>query len=263
MRRIRLSIVFLTYLLSANLLALEFTGGPTPTELAALPRFCQVRLGAEGITIASPEFKMWAERLGNDFEHTHHYCLGLVGLSRYQRARSPQDKTHYLQSAVGDFSYMVRNAKPTYVLMSDVYLQRGLAYSLLKRNAEAIGDMYKALELNPRTAKGYNMLSDIYVGMNDKSRALDIVTTGLQNNPSSTSLQARYRALGGKLPFPEPIEVVPGDAAKPGDAKTGEGEARSEAIVGGPAAPTSTAVTAPAEPKKGPPKNPNCRFCPD
>jgi tetratricopeptide (TPR) repeat protein len=242
-------------------MALE-SGAITDAEYASLPPLCKVRLTAG---MGSPEYIAWGQSLGKDFMHTHHYCTGLNSINRYYRARSALDKGFHLTNAAGDLSYMVGHASPDYSLMPDIYLNRALVYSLMKQHGKAVTDLTKAIKLDPRLAKAYNMLADYYSGTNQKSKALETVTEGLRHNPGTKSLQRRYTELGGKLPYPDPIQPAPVDAAQAvvSPEKT-EAPSASEKTAND--APASAPVE-PAEPvpqsKLGTPKNPYCRFCPE
>jgi tetratricopeptide (TPR) repeat protein len=231
----------------------------TDAEIARLPIFCAARYKG-----SATEYKLWVQRLGRDFAHTHHYCNGLNYINRYYSSRSQQDKRFNLNNAEGNLQYMVAHADPGYTLMPDVYLNLGVVHLLLKQPAQALTHFNKAIELNPRQPKAYNALSDYYAKTKQSAKALEIVTTGLRYNPDTKSLQRRYTELGGKLPYPAPIEptlAVEAEAAKPEEPPTptpGSVE---------PAASPTTVPPAPvetiAEPQIGSPTNPYCRFCPD
>lgn len=235
---------------------------PTDSELASLPALCKAKTkSAPG----NPDYDMWQNTLGKDFLHTHHYCAGLNFINRYYRARSDKDKGFNLDSAENNLSYMVAHAEPQFSLMPEIYMNRGLVYSLRKQHGKAIADMNKAIELDPRLVKPYSVLADYYASTKQKSKALETVAEGLRYNPNAKSLQRRYNELGGKLPYPAPIRTAPVEAAQPVAAPP-----RKEAE---PTAPekapndASAPATAPAEPatqtRIGSPKNPYCRFCPD
>lgn len=234
---------------------------PTDAEFASLPPFCKVKMkSAQG----SPDYTAWEQTLGKDFLHTHHYCAGINFINRSYRARSSQDKRFNLNSARGELQYMVTHADPGYSLMPDVHLNLGVVYSLSNQAAQAITHFNKAIELNPRQPRAYNALADYYAKTSQTTKALETVTEGLRHNPDTRSLQRRYTELGGKLPYPAPIEP-PQQAASPQ-------EAAPPAVPEAAPAPTVKApemrdTPVPAEavpaPAIGSPTNPYCRFCPD
>lgn len=234
---------------------------PSEAEFNSLPPYCAAKLKSR---IGSADYASWEKILGKDFVHTHHYCFALNYINRYYRSRSRQDKTFNLQSALNNLDYMVTHAAPGYSLMPEIYQNRGLVYSLMGRNGEAVRDMRKAIELNPRQVKAYNVLADFYSGSKQANKALETVTEGLRHNPGTRSLQRRYTELGGKLPYPEPVQAMP-EAAPPEGAAgdvvaTPPIEAATAASRDEPAAAASGQVPAPAI---GSPSNPYCRFCPD
>jgi tetratricopeptide (TPR) repeat protein len=252
---IRIIAVIMAALMSTHAYALE-PWTPTDVEMISLPPFCKVRMKSPS---SSPEYKLWAQKLGQDFMHTHHYCAALNFLNRYYRSRNPVDKRGNLEAAVDNFGYMVGHASPNYSLMPEVYLNRGRAYSLMKRDVEAITDLNQALKLNPRLVYAYNLLANYYERIKQNQKALETITTGLQYNPGAISLKKRYNELGGKLPYPEPIQAAPVlPPVVPEQAPT---------IEAGVNAPTPDSTDAPAkpivQPKIGSPSDPYCRFCTD
>lgn len=244
----------------------------TDAEIKAMPPYCQARL-QRGKDPAKHAY--WAQILGPDFLHTHHFCYGLGAINRYYRARTPQEKKSHLDGAYGDLSYVVSRVSPTYSLMPDVYLNRGLVLSLLGNYGGAINDLKKAIELNPKLARAYTLASDIHAKLNQKSEALKVVADGLRHVPDSSALQRLYRERGGKLPYPEPIAPAASAPAVPAptrqEGETAEKDGKSQdALTQTPASPAPEAagsggaqVQAPAAPKIGSPTNPWCRFCPD
>ncbi|MBS1145927.1 MAG: hypothetical protein H6R08_103 [Proteobacteria bacterium] len=241
-------------------------------EIKALPPLCQERL-----TRVPGQVGYWKNILGPDFVHTHHYCNGLGHINRYYHARTPQQKTYSLQNAYGALDYMVRNASPTYSLMPDIYLNRGLVLSLQGDYGGALTDLRKARELNPKLVRAYTLGSDIHAKLKQKNEALNVVAEGLRHVPDSSVLQRIYKERGGKLPYPEPIATALGGSAPPesaspkAEAVAGEGKASdtpSAAIpepntAAGGANVSTPAAPNPTAPKIGSPTNPWCRFCPD
>lgn len=239
-------------------------GYPRDDEIKMLPPLCLIKLRKE----KSPEYQVAQETYGPDFMHVHHYCAGINFINRYYRATSSQDKRFVLQEAMGNLSYMVKHAQPDFVLMPDVYLQRGITYSLQKKTGEALADMQKAIELNPKQARSYSVLADLYEDLKLRDKALATVSEGLRHLPNSKLLQRRYDALGGKKPYPEPI--APEAAPETSEAKPKEDalspaaiRAKREGDAQAPAASTEAGAAPAATPPTviGTPRNPWCRYC--
>ena len=210
----------------------QLPGKATDAEIARLPPYCAVRL--KGNT--SPEYKQWERTLGPGFLHTHHYCTGLVQLNRYRdhTRRSPQDRAFICRGCRGNELHGHRASRATYILLPEIYLNRGIAFSLQKRDALAVTDMNKALKLNPHLVGAYLALAMRYAEMKQDDRALEIVTIGLKYNPDVRSLQGRYRELGGKLPYPEPIESKEVKPQPPDDPVAIAPKVRANATAGQP-----------------------------
>jgi tetratricopeptide (TPR) repeat protein len=242
--------------------ALDMSIRPNATEAMSMPPYCAARFSAAQ---GSPEWNSWVDRIGENFLDIHHYCFALVAVKRYWAARSPSDRGFYLQRALNNFDYIINAAKPDFTLRAEVYSDRGNVYKLMGKPGEAAKDFNQALSANPRIARPYLQLADLYAGSKSSKRALETVTEGLRHLPDSKSLQRRYLELGGKKPFPEPVvvktaEPVPPQAVEPAPVPAAAAEPASAPVVSPEATPPATTVESP--PPIGTPKNPYCRFCP-
>lgn len=254
---------------------------PSQAEMAALPPYCAARFN-EG----SPAFRSWRSSMGSDFIHLHHYCAGVNFLNR-GRGSFSSGRKDTLGAAVREFDYVLGNVSSSFSLRPEILMNRGVALSLLKRDGEAIGNLLEAIKLDPRQARAYSALADLYVKQNNRRKALETVSEGLRQSPDTKALQRRYVELGGKLPYPAPVA----EPAAASPAAAAPAAAMAAPVVGSeaPAASAAEAAVAPAEkvesasdraaavapattppasdasspPKIGSPTNPYCRFCPD
>lgn len=237
----------------------------TELEVKQLPNYCMVKYreqqgdpgargGGEGIAL-----------LGIQYNNVHHYCGGLNYLNRYYRNMGRRDAGSYLAFAISEFNYMVDHMAPQSPIGAEIFLNRGIAYSLAKNDAKAMSDLQRALSLDPTLARAYITIADQYTKNKNRTKALDVVTEGLRHISDNKALKRRYDELGGKKPYPEP--VVATSAIAPVVPETHE-KAEASAITH-----QETAVSE-ASPKAvelqktdvtpiGSPKNPYCRFCPD
>jgi tetratricopeptide (TPR) repeat protein len=239
-------------------------------EIMALPPFCQARLKH-----TPGQYDYWQKTLGDEFIWSNHYCDGLGYLNRSYGARSQMERNQMLGTAIIGINYLLPHVKPTSILLPDIYFNRGLAHSLQGNNGAAIGDLKKALELNPKLVRAYTLSSNIHVKLKQKKEALSVVEAGLRHVPDSSALQRLYKERGGKLPYPEPIadaaEVMapPAETSQENGVSKTEGQSRNgvqQAPDGATPAAAESGVAdiqAPAAPKIGSPTNPWCRFCPD
>lgn len=246
----------------------------TDSEIQAMPPYCAARLKKD-----PAEYRRWQGILGPDFLHTHHFCYALGFINRHYVARTRLAKATTLNDAMGNLNYMISHASPTYSLMPEVYLNRGLVYSLMKKDAEAINDILKAVELDPRLARGYTLAAEHYTRLKLNDKALAIVTEGLRQIPDNPGLRRLYGKLGGQLPYPEPAArkaeaaALPPSGASPTEAsptETTAGAGRDTAVPqetapaaeAGAQVKEGAAITAPTSPEIGTARNPWCRFCP-
>lgn len=243
---------------------------PTPEEMALLPEYCKVRYTDNG---RSPEFRAWMQRVGPKFMGIHHYCTGINYINRYLYRIADKKRDYYLSRALPEIDYVAKDMPPDFPLAGDIYLNRGIALQLMKRDSLAIIDFYKSIEHDPNQVRAYIAIAEMHSKANNKPKALESITTGLRNVPDSKNLQKKYRELGGKEPFPKPLDVAPNssvDAPVPQIDKGGD--------AGSVTTPDAGRIQQPVSPSGqentgkdagdtqsapiGAPGNPYCRFCP-
>lgn len=261
--------------------AMQVQGGellpfmPSASEMALLPEYCKVRFTDQH----SPQYQAWMQRVGPKFLDMHHYCAGLNYINRYQRLANDEKRDYYLSRAVPEIDYVANNMPADFVLAGEIYLNRGIAYRLMRNDAAAAGDFMRAIERDPRQVRAYLYLSDIQMKSGDKAQALALVSRGLEHVPAAKALQRKYLELGGKEPFPkaetppvpEAVAPVKGDGGGELAVTPNPGTSPMESM---PALEQGTGHTpervengaAGGESKQRPigsPTNPYCRFCPD
>ena len=244
----------------------------TDSEVKAMPPYCMARLDRDESMEAH-----WQSVLGPAYLHAHHYCYAIGFLNRYYKSRTTRDKSFNLQSAMTNMNYVIARVDSTFVLLPEIYMNRGLVQSLMKKDGAALTDFLKAIELDPGLARAYSMAGEIYVKLKKNDEALKLATEGLRHSPDSTVLKRLYLSLGGKEPYPEPAAKPQGESAAP-STESGGGESTASAPIepvsppqegqATPPAdqasrpPEASGATTPAEPAIGSPSNPWCRFCP-
>ncbi len=222
--------------------------GPTAEETRMLPPYCGGPGGGD-----------WKAILGPEIVFNNHTCYGINFLNRYYRAKTSWQKKQYLQNALGDFNYSVRHLSPGFKLMPEILYYRGLTYRLMGREAEAMGDFLKSIQLDPKYFKSVAELADLYDGkLSSRKKALELVTEGLRHSPSSRELMRRYDRFGGKPPYPEPYvrQAAQETPAPTAPAPVAPEPAPKPAAAGAPA-------SAPPPAAPGSTANPWCRFCPE
>ncbi len=217
---------------------------PTDSELKMLPPYCTAKMKNDAALI-----QIYEPQVGPQFANIHHYCSALNFLNRFYSDSNRNEAKSYLAFAVNEFNYMTQHLYPgNTALTAEIYLNQGVAESLQGRDAEAVRDMQKAIELDPRLDKAYAMQAKFFSDRHQQVEALKIITQGLRYVPESKRLKRLYSKFGGKLPYPEPV-----------DQEKSKQAVQSQETNSVPEQP------APTEEKQkiGIPSDPWCRFCPE
>lgn len=242
---------------SAPAIGLE-SFGMTPQETA----LCSA-LVFEG---ADRETRMRAEP-GIGWEDAHHWCDCVR--FRYRAIRSIGDLTAFNyntgQSLQG-CDYVIHGVRPGSRILPKVHVDKGRILKLRSDPGGAIREFQRALSLNPREIDAYIELSLLQEESGEKAAARETVAAGLRYAPDVQKLQRRYIELGGKKPFPEPVErATQEQEGKPAESSAADSSGvepaasvvKAEAMsddtqrAGGEASDTAADGT-----------GPSCRFCP-
>lgn len=170
-----------------------------PREVAMLPRFCpHTQLFRERIPGGNDpeEIRRWHAAMGDIFLAMHHYCWGLMYLHRAKvLARDAQARSFNYGSAVGEFDYVIRQARRDFVLLPEILTRRGEALLGLGRTALALAEFERAIELKPDYWPPYAYISDHHKSKGDTTRAREILQAGLAHSPQAKGLQRRLNEL--------------------------------------------------------------------
>lgn len=245
--------------LGLGLFACEVFAGfaPDAQELQTLPPYCTPRINETD----PAGWAQGAAQFGEGWNHMHHYCYALNFINRYYRSRDAATKRDALKQAIGNIDYMLDHTGKGYFMRGQWMLDKGKVMMLAGNKPQGIAMIQAALDLNPGLEAGYRLISDTFVELGNKKEALEWVSTGLQHVPGSKALQRRYKDLGGKEPYPEPLikPVPPAEEAKPTIADESAPKVEEKKVE---EKPEAIPETPPVDsPKIGSPTNPYCRFC--
>lgn len=218
--------------------------GKTPTEDA----MCRARVAGHDTS----DRRNWG--------HMHHYCDGLRFYNRALSSMRNRNEFNFnIKESLDGFDYVLKHTAPDFHMRPHVTAEKARVLALAGRKIEAVSLYAGVVQQTPNFVPAYLFLADHYANSN-RTKALELVSQGLRHNPATKSLQRRYRELGGKLPYPEPL--VKADPMVPEPQVTTEpaaAEKESSAL----SVPTSDAAVEAEPPKIGSPTNPYCRFCVD
>lgn len=275
--------------LSGVWLVLSTTTGYATTiederELAILPEYCLATQQIRAISkLPKSAYDNNVKIYGEIYPHLHHYCWALIGEFKANTRSSLKDRglrNTRLQQALRDIQYVFnKNPPETFKPLAEIYTTRARILVSLNRSGEAVGDLIRAINLQPGYQRAYAQLSDIYVRLGKKDKAIATLEKGVENNESPKILLRELERLG------KPYKGTPGSAVAkkqemgspaPGQDSTGMNTPQASEP---PASPTSTvdqppkvttpdAVAPPSDTKSSEPSAPNntgnpyCRFCP-
>lgn len=221
----------------------------TQGEIAMLPAYCVDTMGfgyGDAYTNTSPKAAYWIGLMGKSFWAMHHHCFGLLKLRRGSSGLIPAPvRQGYLQSAIGEFEYVLRNSKPGFIMLPEVNLQLGNTHVLLKNYGAAQIAFDRAIKQKADFAPPYARWAEVLEQAGNKKSALAFLESGLRHAPTSTELLAQYKRLGGNadafvksLP-PPPVATT---AAPNAPAATGVNTSNTPAASGAAPAPQGVGV---------------------
>lgn len=185
-------------------ITLYYIGDVTQGEFNALPSFCKklVEDNPELFTGKSltPEEQAQVRGIGGG----HHYCNIMVLRGRYYREQKPNIKSFLLERIIDEANYVIGHSQPDAPLLGNTYLEKARALLDSGQDAKAIVEYLNAIRANPVFTSPYLDMARIHVRLNNKQKALALITEGLKHNPDSKALKKRYVELGGQLPYPTP-----------------------------------------------------------
>ncbi len=183
----------LSFLLYLSLLFVEKAYADfatTDMERFQLPVYCTARSHP-----GTPDFKHWDKKMGSEnFIHIHHYCSGLNGLNKAYFLKEPH-KSRMLEGALGGIDYVLSRASKHFYLLPEMHLKKGEIYQLLNTNQKAIEEYNIAIASNPKYSPPYYNLAKIYMEQGNKEKAVDILTKGLEVNPTSKLLSKKLAKI--------------------------------------------------------------------
>jgi tetratricopeptide (TPR) repeat protein len=169
-------------------------------EIALLPRYCihtqlfrNVVPGGDN----PAEIKRWQSIMGEKaFEALHHYCWGLMKTNRaIILSRTQQDRKFYLADSIGEFDYVMRSAPRDFVLLPEILTRKGDNLLRLGRIVQGIMELERAIEIKPDYWPPYEVLSEHYKSVGNRSKARELLERAMKYSPDSKTLKLRLSEL--------------------------------------------------------------------
>lgn len=170
-----------------------------PRDMDAAPRYCMYTQLFRDIVPGGnnpAEIERWHSVMGESFIHMHHYCAGLIETNRALFAsRSAKERVSYLDHSIQEFDYVIRNATPGFKLLPEIFTKKGENLLRLRRGAQGIGELLRAIALKPDYWPPYAYISDYYKEVGDVVSAREWLEKGLSAAPNTKALMRRLAEL--------------------------------------------------------------------
>lgn len=160
---------------------------PTELEWASWPEYCKARYVTTNVGGGSKMAQRYSQSqvatqrraIGEpSFNHVHHYCAGIVWLSRLKVEANPERRKSYVEYANTEISYTfdrIPESSPIYptvaVNMARARLERGEA-------EDAIAAVEHAVQVHPKDPRPYIGMAVIYRDMKKLDLARDALLKG-------------------------------------------------------------------------------------
>ncbi len=189
-------------------------GNETAAEMALAPSYCPdtMSYGKPGSVPdnPSPEAKRWVAVMGKSFWAMHHYCWGEINRQRaMRRGVSPVIRQGLLESALGDYAYVVNYAPDDFVLAPEIRTRMGEVQLLLARPRDAEKSFAKARALKRDYWPAYSHWVEYLMKVGRNAEARKLVGEGLKYAPRSRVLREQNRVLSKRR---QAIAAQPGDS---------------------------------------------------
>lgn len=142
-----------------------------------------------------------------DWGHMHHFCDCIRFRHRAMASMGDRNRFKFnITEAIGGCDYVLRKASSGFAMRPHIHVEKGRALLLGGDKLAAEQEFRRALQMNPAVVPAYVELAQLLHATGRASDALDILGRGLRHNPKNRQLQKTYLDMGGKEPFPEPLQ---------------------------------------------------------
>lgn len=169
-------------------------------EWNLLPEYCHhQQLMA---TLSGRKFSQepWADRLGEDYIHIHHWCMTYIWQMRAYKAgiNTPKGRA-LLVRAEGDTYYLLKNGRgDSSPFACEGYTRIEEVNLLLGDTNKAKTAFGKATKINPRMWKAWFLMGRYLYRHGSVAEAKAVVEEGLKNVPDNPSLKSLLEEIDAK-----------------------------------------------------------------
>jgi len=175
---------------------------PTDAEWGTMPPYCQARyvLSSSGersrfVALVSLEkINYWKEQFSPEcWGMLHHYCAGVVHLSRSKVGMSDRDRKWELYLAEDEFNYATKHCPSTDPFSANVATQIAMVYAAQGRAADATSALKRAVSTHPDYDGAYIAQSILLKKAGDVAESRQVLLQGVEATGGTAEL---HYALG-------------------------------------------------------------------
>ena len=160
---------------------------PTESEWITWPEYCQARylVSAAGSNssysgrIPHSVIKSWEARIGPEVWYSlHHYCAGIVILTRAKFATDSRQREFLNRNALAECQYTLARTPNTHPMHAEIASRVGLVYGELNETDQALRSFDLAINSCPECAVGYQSKAMFHRARGQLDEARQTLETG-------------------------------------------------------------------------------------
>ncbi len=175
----------------------------TAGEWALLPKYCIDTQGfkyGDASYNTSPRAPYWISRMGLSFWAMHHHCWAEIRMLRANEIGLPKPvREGHLVGAISDYNYVIRHSTPDFVLLPEMHLRIGDAYTELGDIGRAMIAYQNSRKIKPDYWPAYTHWAKAQEAAGLKASAISTLEEGLRIMPNEPKIREAYVRLGGNL----------------------------------------------------------------
>ncbi len=182
----------------------------TPEDLLKLPEVCRYTWDGpyrDAYDLGFSHFKDYRNhpRYGMLFKYymhygeglitLHHYCRGLKKIDTASQCRTSQCRTYELESAIGEFDYVLINTTEDFILRAEIMLKKAQLLFLNEQDKAAVSTLVELIRGHPEYIPPYLILAEHFNKYGLKSEATALIKNALEIAPGNEELASYLEQL--------------------------------------------------------------------
>jgi tetratricopeptide (TPR) repeat protein len=170
-----------------------------PSLVLRLPPYCKYTMFFNAKVPGGDnrvEQERWKNLMGPTFIHMHHYCYGLMATNRaIYLSPTREARNHNFGISIQEYDYVIQRAPEGFGLLPEMLTRKGESLISLDRGPEGVGELRRAIDIQPDYWPAYAAASDYYKEHGAPSKAREWLEKGLAAAPDTRALTRRLDAL--------------------------------------------------------------------